>query len=356
MEEWAQYYADKNDKLQFLSLSVHPDIPKKFAAQMQNDTGIGNKCLNGYITRPPPYGQLGCSGYILLNERGDFISPKTTSFLDFRDLAYSHVQHLLQWIVSEERSADPPRLCPGEMVRIQGLQSNPEYNSLQAICTQQTDDGKYLAHIMKLRKQIKVSGDNLYNVSRKDDPSVNEGFSHSSCTLPRKQQGNPPNSTNNTCSSANTCSSSKVKSTTENAAPCTLEELHSIIDLKKLQSSTGHVEMDAEHMALYQGIYQLVEQNGSRQALENFYKITKAHFEHEEAEFKRCNFGSGRAEFSATRAHLLDHDRFLETLCEVLEEKNMERITPDFLREIISDFWRHIEMFDSKYKGAVCSA
>lgn len=44
---------------------------------------------------PNRFGQLGCSGFIVSDENGYFVSRKTKAYLDYGDLAFDHVEQLL---------------------------------------------------------------------------------------------------------------------------------------------------------------------------------------------------------------------------------------------------------------------
>ena len=57
------------------------------------------KVINGYIPSrgymPRGYGQLGCSGFIVSDREGCFVSRKTAAYLDIGDAAFEYVESLL---------------------------------------------------------------------------------------------------------------------------------------------------------------------------------------------------------------------------------------------------------------------
>jgi hypothetical protein len=42
------------------------------------------------------FGQLGCSGFIISDKKGYFVSRKTRAFLQYGELAFNHVEQILQ--------------------------------------------------------------------------------------------------------------------------------------------------------------------------------------------------------------------------------------------------------------------
>ncbi|KAL7456994.1 hypothetical protein ACHAWC_008463 [Mediolabrus comicus] len=56
--------------------------------------------VNSYIPSrgymPVGFGQLGCSGFIISDENGYFVSRKTRAYLQYGDKAFSHVEEILQ--------------------------------------------------------------------------------------------------------------------------------------------------------------------------------------------------------------------------------------------------------------------
>lgn len=91
MEHWAGIFPD----VQFLCVCVE----SAGVAQMF-DRMIGfRNVINCYIPSrqylPRGYGQLGCSGFVVSDAKGNFISRKTKAFLDYGEGAFQHVESLL---------------------------------------------------------------------------------------------------------------------------------------------------------------------------------------------------------------------------------------------------------------------
>lgn len=55
----------------------------------------------GYL--PRGYGQLGCSGFIVVDANGNFVSRKTLAFLQHGEMAFRHVEELLEQQLDSEK-------------------------------------------------------------------------------------------------------------------------------------------------------------------------------------------------------------------------------------------------------------
>lgn len=358
MEEWAIQYKADYSKVVFLSLSVHPDIPKEFAHGMAKDTGIENNCHNGYMTRPPPYGQLGCGGFVVLDNQSRFLSPKTPSFMELRGLAFKHVEGMVDWIISERpkegvQSSRLPRILPGDKVEVQSSVVDTPSSKLpqgaSGVCVEVRESGGCKVFLMQSQKMVAVPMEALFNASRKDEPGVNEGFTHSVCTIPRKNPGG--------CAGKRACAGKSCEKKAPAGQPnFTMDEFDKILgkdEVGKLEHLTKHTALDNDHVSLVNTFREVVAQPTTVQ-LSKLYTETKAHFDHEEMEFKVQGYGSGRDQFSATRAHLLEHDRLLEEMAEALESPTVPGVVPGpLLKKMVVDFVEHLKLYDSRYAGVV---
>ncbi len=91
MEEWAGLY----ENVRFLTVCVDAlGVAKQFGMMF----GL-TKAVNCHIPSrgyfPVGYGQLGCSGFIISDENGCFISRKTKAYLQCGDKAFSDVEEIL---------------------------------------------------------------------------------------------------------------------------------------------------------------------------------------------------------------------------------------------------------------------
>ncbi len=92
MESWAQAYSPR---VQFLCVC----IDSVGVAQMFDRMFRFQCAVNVYIPSrayfPKGYGQLGCSGFIVSDAQGNFISRKTKAYLQYGEDAFRHVEALL---------------------------------------------------------------------------------------------------------------------------------------------------------------------------------------------------------------------------------------------------------------------
>lgn len=62
--------------------------------------------VNGYIPSRPympvGYGQLGCSGFVISDADGNFVSRKTAAYLQYGESAFRHVESLLQDLIPSQ--------------------------------------------------------------------------------------------------------------------------------------------------------------------------------------------------------------------------------------------------------------
>ncbi|KAL7551764.1 hypothetical protein ACHAWF_014953 [Thalassiosira exigua] len=111
MEKWARLY---KSQVQFLMVCVDS---KGVAIQFGKMFDI--KCaVNGWIPSrgymPRGYGQLGCSGFIISDTNGCFVSRKTQAYLQYGEDAFDHVENLLRKTFSIEPNASSSHSAGGE--------------------------------------------------------------------------------------------------------------------------------------------------------------------------------------------------------------------------------------------------
>lgn len=96
MESWASGMYKRNPNIQFATICVES---KEVAVAFHNMFQFQN-VINGYIPSrfylPVGYGQLGCSGFIVSDAQGCFVSKKTKAFLQFGEDAFRHVEEILE--------------------------------------------------------------------------------------------------------------------------------------------------------------------------------------------------------------------------------------------------------------------
>lgn len=116
MERWAK----ARPNVQFLCVCVDN---QGVAFQFQSEFGFQH-ALNCWIPSrgyfPVGYGQLGCSGFIVSDKYGNFVSRKTKAYLDYRQAAFDHVEEILSklLLVSEAEAQRDTALVPPRQLGI----------------------------------------------------------------------------------------------------------------------------------------------------------------------------------------------------------------------------------------------
>ena len=104
MDQWQRNY---KDQVTFLCVScAGPGLALEMSKEMQL-----RACTNGFIERRdlmPKWGQLGCSGFIVLDKDLNVVCEKSKAFLEVRDRAFEDVEKILKGLLAKkrDRSAD----------------------------------------------------------------------------------------------------------------------------------------------------------------------------------------------------------------------------------------------------------
>jgi len=105
MELWGSEFSE----VQFFSVCVDTlGVAKQFD-QMFGFKGAVNCHIPSREYFPVGYGQLGCSGFIVADKHGNFVSRKTKAYLQYGDGAFLHVEELLREQLQQEDGNPPVR-------------------------------------------------------------------------------------------------------------------------------------------------------------------------------------------------------------------------------------------------------
>mmetsp|Transcript_11901 Transcript_11901/g.27900 ORF Transcript_11901/g.27900 Transcript_11901/m.27900 type:complete len:379 (+) Transcript_11901:280-1416(+) len=108
MELWAR--GPLGDSVDFLCACVESQtVAKAFGRMFQME-----RCLNGFIPgsahMPRGYGQLGCSGFVLVDGQGRFLSKRTQAFLQVGEEAFGDLESVLRVHLQSTPLAGTPQL------------------------------------------------------------------------------------------------------------------------------------------------------------------------------------------------------------------------------------------------------
>ena len=102
MEEWADLYCGQ---VQFLCVCVESFGVAQYFDRMFRFRHAINAYIPSREYLPRGYGQLGCSGFIVADSEGCFVSRKTKAFLQYGDAAFRHVEQILDNLLLEMASS-----------------------------------------------------------------------------------------------------------------------------------------------------------------------------------------------------------------------------------------------------------
>eukprot|EP00928_Gymnodinium_smaydae_P084140 TRINITY_DN67398_c0_g1_i1.p1 TRINITY_DN67398_c0_g1~~TRINITY_DN67398_c0_g1_i1.p1 ORF type:complete len:337 (+),score=56.09 TRINITY_DN67398_c0_g1_i1:263-1273(+) len=332
MDRWA---AEKKYDCHFICVCMLAD---KGASQLSLEFANQLKlqyCINAFIDNPkdlPEYGQLGCSGFIVMDETHNVVSTCTSAFMQVRSLAFSHVETLLDSILAK---TPPPQVCPGEFVKI--LAGEKDVAGATAICLQ-VQDGAFLQLQLltgaRRQNKIRVPASEVWKLGSPSDPergccSSGECGSRKSCAL----GGCEP--TLDDCQ--------------QDETPLDDAFLTSMLSLVSVRVPS----MDEEHAECADALRRLAEEL-STAALEAALATLREHFSHEESLFDQHGFGEHQdARFSAKRSHVDDHNRLLEKMRGQLRSQGP--VPPTFVRSLLQDFHEHTSRYDVQYSDFLSS-
>lgn len=319
MERWAAQYKNRAN---FLCVGC---AGARMAVGMGTESRLSN-CLNAYIEHDdamPRWGQLGCNGFIVLScGEQKVLSAKTSAFNQVRGLAFKHVEAMLDAITT---GAQVPKVCPGQMVRVSGLQSREELNGQMAVCVGpiEEESGRCTVQLLQAPQKLKIRVDNLVPQdsapeSDTDDEDIPE---------PRDQP-----CANGSCADHPGFGAAGVQ------------------PLGALEA-VGVDEIDSEHQECAAALSLLAEHR-SVSALQSVLEVLTAHFAHEEQLLDMWVYRQRKeprsgfdADGNARKTHFADHSRMLRTVSSQLSLGG-DKVPDSVVDRILRDFEEHAERYD----------
>jgi hemerythrin len=245
-----------DDDVQYLCVCVESlHVARQFQV-MFHFTHVVNAYIPSRQYMPRGYGQLGCSGFIVVDARGHFISRQTKSYLQYGNDAFYHVEQLLDEqrrkvaaaAATSSSSAAAAAAAPEQRLRMVGR--NDEIAAATAAAAAAATSAK-----------------------------------GATCPMSAAATESKNDNDNNT--------------TDYYYAP---------------PPSVGVDSMDDEHQACAAALKEL-HRRRTRNALELVIQTLEQHFSHEETLMAQNGFGgdgSSSSSFSALHSHIQDHQRILQ--------------------------------------------
>jgi hypothetical protein len=283
MEEWARGPLGKSAA--FFSICVDSFECAKLFQRLFQFT----KCVNGWIPRPscmPDFGQLGCSGFIVLDGKGGCASRKTLSLLQYGpEAAFSSLEQVLARLlpVASAAAALPSShgYQVGSTLLLDGLKGEPALNGRKVrVEGFITASGRFSVKLIGEERTLAVLPCCLAPLAgaRSEAEEGGEAASAAAAALPPPPSSQP------------------------------------LSEIKKPEL-TGCTAIDAEHGECTAALNALLANPTSAAALSSALAVLSSHFEHEEGILRAHKFGEGGggvAAFSAMDGHAKDHARILD--------------------------------------------
>lgn len=282
MEAWARRY---RDRAQFLCVCVESRQVAVAFSRMFDLRAAVNGYVPGRSYMPVGYGQLGCSGFIVSDSKGCFVSRKTRAYLDYGEDAFSQVEEIL---ARELGVRPPPPPSPakngvlhpsypykvGSRAVLDGISNQPSLNGTRVV----------------------IIG--FDSTSQRFHVKLDDGSERLLAVLP--------------CSIAPGPKQPPPKEEKKSEDP-----LESI----EVPASVGNDGMDDEHKRCTDALNLLLLEP-SLLHLRLAIDILAEHFEHEEQLLKKHGFGGDpSSSFSALASHTKDHNRILDLGRKVLKKQ-----------------------------------
>ena len=279
---------------------------------------------NGHIPRRecfPDFGQLGCSGFIIVDKHGRCVSRKTVSFLQQGpDAAFADVERLLRPLVGGGGGggtaaapgplpADSP-YAAGAVAVLEGLAASPALNG-QRVVVRGFDTGKG-------RFVVALESDGAQQLAVRP------------CNLAPPGPAPPP--------------------------PPPLAPLASIAP----PPATGCAAIDEEHRECTAALNGALSRPDSAEALSHAVEELEAHFAHEEALLAAAGWGGDGGPLSARGSHAADHARILaparaEVARATAGGAGGGRAEPAVARALAAAFSAHAAAFDALFEGKLAT-
>lgn len=367
-------------------------------------------CTNGFVDREedlPEYGQLGCRGFILLDADHRVVSTGTSAFMEVRDLAFKHVEALLDAVCARRPL---PAVCPGEHLElVKAPPGRPDLRGARGVCVEVREGHVALGFLAgplrgramlvptdSVRKLDPEDEDNMAGCRTCTDGQCGDscgkagacGCSGGACGTGCGEKAGAcgaaggscgPGRCLDGCGTASPCSTGSC-GTGSCGGPCpcsdpkcqpgcaggpggccaasvppeesdTVEE--GALDDAFVSASLNLLSvkvpsMDAEHVTCADALRRLALER-SASALQAVLAELSGHFAHEEGLMEKHGFGAhAKAEFSARKTHEEDHRRIIGKVQQQLGS-GAARVPSDFVREVLRDFHEHATRYDMQY-------
>ena len=360
MDRWQLHY---KDAVSFICIGcAGPGLAVQFSKRLRL-----RHCTVSYAVDNPRWGQLGCNGFIILDAEHNVVSTATSAFLEVRDLAFRHVETVLEAVLA---GRPPPRVCPGMKVVLNGL-SDATMNGKSALCVA-APEGAQSRCTVKLSssgRKLSVKSKNLSVNGEEYDPEADfdretGGCGAGGCAPEAKKQKQKQKQPTASCGAEGGCALPARRASSEKVARGSAGGDASVVVAPLSPIDSVHVDVLDEEHELCAAALEAFALHRTRAALQCVLDAYRSHFAHEESLLDKHVYGgedlSGSAGgFSAAlgqrKSHYGDHTRMINAIVAQLGmmTSSDSQVVGDalFVNRVLRDFETHAGTYDETYVG-----
>jgi hypothetical protein len=161
MEKWGAAYSGR---AHFLCVGCQGEqLSEAMGQEMKLANCVNAVCGDGDM---PSWGQLGCNGFIVLDQEHRVVASATAPFQQVRGLAFKHVETLVDALADGE---PVPAFCPGQFIHLRALTTASLNGQLGVCLTPSKDPGTRVEVQLQSGRKIKVLPKNLAAASEEDE-------------------------------------------------------------------------------------------------------------------------------------------------------------------------------------------
>lgn len=303
----------------FLCVSV---VGRQTAASFAGSYGLEH-VTNAFIEAEedmPRFGQLGCSGFIVLDGAGKIVSPRTEALLEKGEAAFRDLEVVIGTLM--DLDDDELKEKQDAMAARSVLEPPPKPRIDGALL-----DAAPVRDIKALMRELGIDGAGC--IERRD--LIAAVRRSDACEVVDER----PCGAGGACADGGPC---------EGPAPV------------PALPSVGVASMDEEHERCHHALEALAASR-SAEDLRTVLRVFEEHFAHEEALMAEHGFGGaaagGDGRFSAARSHAADHDRILNVVRKALDAAKGAPVPSAAVDDVSRALFDHATKFDALYEGVL---
>jgi len=348
MDTWALRYSESAT---FICIScAGPQLSGEFAKTLKLRACVNAWCDDDDM---PTWGQLGCSGFIVMDGSGAVVCKSSPAFMEVRELAFQYVETLLDSLIGAK---PPPDVAPGMTLRIAGLRGSPQLNGQLCVCLTAADAGGRHGVQLSNGRQVSVKAANLEASGAPlvrgcgagggcgdccDDGCDADGGKDDGCALQLQEEAEPE--------PRRDAKRPLPDSDASEVAP-------PVVGSVKVEA------LDHEHERCAVALGRLATER-SVDALKGLLREYEQHFAHEE-ELLDTHLYAGiveghmgfSADANARTSHRTDHKRMLDEVRSQIAQAGSGVVPVSFVEHITREFERHAEAYDGSYADRLSAA